>query len=120
MGWTEREERLVSYEAIIDYFEKVNCFHDYRIGNIRYNGVEASITIEEVIPGKKTQDNTGLIWDLHFKNVSSFEMSVDAVLGFWIVEAKRGIKPNEIAFDLDSGFIGIAADQIEMGIPLQS
>lgn len=77
------------------------------------------MTIEEVVPGAKIQDSTGLVWDFHFKGVTSFEMSVDVVMGFWIYEVERGEKPNEIAFNLDSGFLGIAAEHIEFGIPSQ-
>ncbi|MCI7326284.1 MAG: hypothetical protein MR537_01390 [Clostridiales bacterium] len=117
MGWTEREKILTSYEEIIKYLEDEDYFHDYRIGNVHYDGSNADITIEEVIPGAKIQDSTGLVWDFHFKDVTSFEMSVDVVMGFWIYEVERGEKPNEIAFNLDSGFLGIAAEQIEFGIP---
>lgn len=34
-------------------------------------------------------------------------------------DIERGEKPNEIAFNLDSGFLGIAAEHIEFGIPSQ-
>ena len=44
-------------------------------------------------------------------------MSVDVVMGFWIYEVGRGEKPNEIVFNLDSVFLGIAAEQIEFGVP---
>lgn len=44
-------------------------------------------------------------------------MSVDVVMGFWIYEVGRGEKPNEIVFNLDSGFLGIAAEQIGFGVP---
>lgn len=75
------------------------------------------MTIEEIIPDAKIQDSTGLVWDFHFKSVTSFEMSVDVVTGFWIYEVGRGEKPNEIVFNLDSGSLGIAAEQIEFGVP---
>lgn len=117
MGWTKRIKILTSYEDIIKYIEDEYCFHDYRIGNVQYDGSEADVTIEEVIPGTKIQDSTGLVWDFHFKGVTSLEMSVDVVMGFWIFEVKRGEKPNEIFFDLHSGFLGIAAERIEVGIP---
>ena len=117
MGWTERKEILTSYESIMGYIEKENSFHDYRIGNIHHSENEVDLTIEEVIPGAKNQDSTGRVWDFHFKNITSFEISVDVVLGFWIVEVVRGEKPNEIAFNLDSGFICVAAEHIEFGIP---
>ncbi len=45
-------------------------------------------------------------------------MSVDVVLGFWIMEVTSGNKPNEIEFNLDSGIINVAAEYIELGIPL--
>jgi len=119
MGWTEREKVLTSYEEIIKYLEDEKCFHDYRIGNIYYDGSKADVTIEEVIPGKRLQDSTGRVWDFHFKEVTSFEMSVDVVLGFWIFEVGRGEKDKEIHFDLDSGFLDISAEQFEFGIPSQ-
>ncbi len=117
MAWTERKEIMTSYEEIVNYLENENCFHDDRIGNICYIGSEAVVTIEEVLPGAKNQDSDGLIWDFHFKNVTSFEFSVDTVLGFWIFEVGRGDQPNEIAFHLHSGFLGIAAEEITFGIP---
>lgn len=119
MGWTARKEILTSYESIMDYIEMENFFHDYRIGNIHYSESEVDLTIEEVIPGAKIQDSTGLVWDFHFKGVTSFEISVDVVMGFWITEVVRGKKLDEIAFNLDSGFLGVAAEQIEFGIPSQ-
>ena len=118
MGWTERKERLTSFKSIMDYIEKEDYFHDYRIGNIHYSENEVDLTIEEVIPGKKIQDSTGLVWDFHFKGVTFFIISVDVVLGFWIMEVTSGNKPNEIEFNLDSGIISVAAEYIELGIPL--
>lgn len=118
MGWTERKERLTSFKSIMDYIEKENYFHDYRIGNIHYSENEVDLTIEEVIAGKKIQDSTGLVWDFHFRGVTFFIMSVDVVLGFWIWEVTSGNKPNEIEFNLDSGIISVAAEYIELGIPL--
>ena len=72
MGWTEREMVLTSYEEIIKYLEDQDGFHDYRIGNVHYDGSKADVTIEEVVPGAKIQDGTGLVWDFHFKGVTSF------------------------------------------------
>lgn len=118
MGWTERKERLTSFKSIMDYIEKEDSFHDYRIGNIDYSENEVDLTIEEVIAGKKIQDNAGLVWYFHFRGVTFFEMSVDVVLGFWIWEVTSGNKPNEIEFNLDSGIISVAAEYIELGIPL--
>lgn len=118
MGWTKRKERLTSFKSIMDHIEKEDSFHDYRIGNIHYSENEVDLTIEEVILGKKIPDSTGLVWDFHFKGVTFFIMSVDVVLGFWIMEVTSGNKPNEIEFNLDSGIISVAAEYIELGIPL--
>ena len=117
MAWTKRKEIPTSYEDIINYVENENSFHDYRIGNICHNETETEITIEEVLPGREIPDNTGLIWDFHFKGVTSFEMNVDVVLGMWVFDVDRGDKPNEIAFNLHSGNIYVVAEQIELGIP---
>ena len=118
-GWTKRKEVLTSYEGIISYLDKENNFHDYRIGNIEHTASETMITVEEVIPGVKVEDSAGPIWDFHFKGVTFFEMMVDVVLGFWIMDVDRGEKPNEISFSLLSGIIHVAAEQIELGIPSQ-
>ena len=40
------------------------------------------MTLEEIIPGAKIQDSTSLVWNCHFKSVTSFEMSADVVIGF--------------------------------------
>lgn len=117
MGWTERKEILTSFKSIVDYIEKEDSFHDYRIGTVHYSENEVDLTIEEVIPGVKIQDNAGLIWDFHFKGVTFFKMSVDVVLGFWIMEVTHGKKPNEIVFNFNSGSISVAAEYIELGIP---
>ena len=103
----------------ISYLDKENNFHDYRIGNIEHTASETMITVEEVIPGVKVEDSAGPIWDFHFKGVTFFEMMVDVVLGFWIMDVDRGEKPNEISFSLLSGIIHVAAEQIELGIPSQ-
>ena len=49
MGWTKRKEVLTSYEDIINYLDKENNFHDYRIGNIEHTVPETEITVEVVI-----------------------------------------------------------------------
>ena len=90
MGWTERKEILTSFKSIMDYIEKEDYFHDYRIGTIHYLENEVELTIEEVIPGAKIQDSTGLVWDFHFKGVTFFKISVDIVMGFWIWEVTHG------------------------------
>ena len=38
-------------------------------------------------------------------------------MGFWILEVECGERSNEISFNLDSGVLSIAAEQIEFGIP---
>lgn len=53
MGWTERKEILTSFKSIVDYIEKEDSFHDYRIGTVHYSENEVDLTIEEVIPGVK-------------------------------------------------------------------
>ncbi len=95
----------------------MNGFHDYRIGSIDYNGDSAHITIEEVIPEKKIQDSTGLVWDFCFEGISMFSFSVDCVMGFWILDVENGKSPGEILFNLDSGIILIAAEKVILGIP---
>lgn len=117
MGWTERKKILTSYEEIVEYLKTKDGFHDNRIGYVDYNGSDASVTVEQFIPGAKPQDSTALIWDFHFKGVTCFEISVDVVAGLIVSEAEGGTRRNEIVFDLDSGFISIAADQIKLGIP---
>ena len=119
MGWTERKEILKSYKEIVNYLNKENCFHDNRIGYLTYSKNEIYLTFEEGIPDAKIKDNAGLVWDFRFKNITFFEMSFDVVLGFWIIEVEAGKKPNEIVFNLDSGSIAIASEQIEFGIPKQ-
>lgn len=73
MGWTERKEILTSFKSIMNYIEKEDSFHDYRIGTIHYLENEVELTIEEVIPGAKIQDSTGFVWDFHFKGVTFFQ-----------------------------------------------
>lgn len=73
MGWTERKEILTSFKSIMDYIEKEDSFHDYRIGTIHYLENEVELTIEEVIPGAKIQDSTGFVWDFHFKGSYFFQ-----------------------------------------------
>ena len=38
--------------------------------------------LEEIISGAKIQNSTGLVWNFHFKSVTSFEMSANVVMGF--------------------------------------
>lgn len=90
MGWTEHKEILTPFKSIMDYIEKEDSFHDYRIGTIHYLENEVELTIEEVIPGAKIQDSTGFVWDFHFKGVTFFKISVDIVMGFWIWEVTHG------------------------------
>lgn len=112
MPWTERAEIKTDYEEIIAYLENENCFHDYRIGYIDCKDKEVQVTIEEQ-PGSAA----GLVWNFHFRNVTSFEMAVDAARGFWITEVGRGEIDNEIQFDLDNGMFAVAAEIIKFGIP---
>lgn len=55
MGWTEREKILTSYEEIVKYLEDKDCFHDYRVGNVFYDSINADVTIEEIIPSAKSR-----------------------------------------------------------------
>lgn len=117
MGCTERSEYINNFDDVVKYLETRYNFHDYRIGHLFYDGKRADITVEEVIPGKKLQDSTGLIWDFHFEDVTSFQISADCVLRFWILEVKKGNKPNEVLFNLGSGEISVVSNSIRLGIP---
>ena len=61
MSWTERDEIKIWFEDIVAYLDLMGGFHDYRIGNIEYDGDRAEIMVEEVIPGKKISDGAGII-----------------------------------------------------------
>ena len=103
-------------EKLTESVKKANAAVD--AANARTAEIQEEISaIEEVLPGRKIPDNTGLIWDFHFKGVTFFEMNVDVILGMWVFDVDRGDKPNEIAFNLHSGNIYVAAEQIELGIP---
>lgn len=117
MGWTERREIKNNYQDIVEYLDSMDSFHDYRIGNVDYDENSVDITIEEVLPGRKIQDDTGLIWDFHFENISKFIFSVDCVIGFWISEVGRGNAPGEVTFNLNNGIISVVAEKITLGIP---
>ena len=116
MGWTERREIKNNYQDIVEYLDSMDGFHDYRIGDVEYKGDSANIMIEEVLPGRKIQDDTGLIWDFHFEKISKFIFSVDCVVGFWISEVERGNAPREILFNLNNGIISVVAEKITLGI----
>ena len=117
MGWTDRQEIKNDYLDIIEYLELMDGFHDYRIGNLHYDGNTVDIFVEEVIPGAKIQYSTGLIWDFHFIGVRSFYISVDCAGGFWIYEIERGNELGEISFNLVPGHICVTAEKVTLGIP---
>ena len=117
MGWTKRSEMKNNYHDIVEYLNSMDGFHDYRIGNVKYDGDSANITIEEVLPGRKLQDSTCLIWDFHFEKINKFIFSVDCVSGFWISEIEGSNVLGEVIFNLHSGIISVVAEKIILGIP---
>ncbi len=119
MSWTERDEIKIWFEDIVAYLDLMGGFHDYRIGNIEYDGDRAEIMVEEVIPGKKISDGAGIIWNFEFEEIRNFSMSVDSVLGFYIDSIEKGDGLDEILFRLHSGIISIQAEKISLGIPRQ-
>lgn len=96
MGWTERKEILTSFKSIMNYIEKEDSFHDYRIGTIHYLENEVELTIEEVIPGAKIQDSTGFVWDFHFKGVTFFKILVDMPIPAFLSACNVGLFTGEL------------------------
>ncbi len=119
MDWTDALEYKTDYDDIIRYLEEKECFHDYRIGNLEYSSGKgtASVYVEEVIPNKKLQDNTGKIWLFEFDGIEKFELDNDCAVNFCIFEIVKGDENGEIRFDLDQGYIRIKARKISLRIP---
>jgi len=118
MGWTDALRYITDFEEAIQYFDEMDGFHDYRIGNIVYkDGKNADIFIEEVIPGKKLQDNTGKAWKCSFEGVKSFEIECDSAVGFYIGDIYGNATREEISFELINGYIKIVAERINVRIP---
>ena len=113
--WTERERYLLDNDEISLYLEEKDSFHDYRVGNISYQGNQARITIEDDTPNRKLSDNKGLVWDFNFYDVECFTIESDCVVGFWIGEIL--VENEAFVFDCTNGAIIIKAKHVKLGIP---
>ena len=119
MGWTDALEYKKDFDDIVQYLDEMDNFHDYLIGHLKYSSGKgtASVSIEEVIPNKKLQDNTGKVWMIDFEGVENFEMSNDCAVKMYVFEIVKGDENGELLFDLDQGYIRIKARKISLRIP---
>ena len=112
--WTEREKYLSSVEEIKTYIEQMDYFHDHRIGNIRYNGTEATITVEEIVDADNNAETAGNIWDFVINGIVKIQMDCDCAFTYFLNEITL---EEELVFNCTNGYIAINAEMIKLGIP---
>lgn len=115
--WTERERYITSFDEINDYIEKVDFFHDHRIGNVEYDGKVAKITVEEIVPDKHISESAGSIWDFTITGIESYQMNCDCAFTWFLNEVT--IEDGELVFNCTNGYVSIKAKEIKLGIPSQ-
>ena len=113
--WTEREKYIDSFDGIREYLQEIDYFHDHRIGNVRYDGAEAKITVEEIIPEKHISESAGSVWDFEIKGIVSFQMDCDCAFTYFLNEVT--MDDDELVFNCTNGYISIKAKEIKLGIP---
>lgn len=112
----EMVKYLVDIEEQKEYVEKMDCFHDYRVGTIAHNCKETYVTIERVA-GKKPYD-VEAVWIFEFIGVSNFEMELDTVIGtciFEIIYEEDGWR-----FDCTNGYLKIKAAELKLRVPIET
>jgi len=115
--WTKRERYITSFDEIKAYLEQIDYFHDHRVGNFRYDGVEAKITVEEIIPGEDISESSGLVWDFTVGNIESIQMDCDCAFTWFLNEIT--LENGELDFNCTNGYAIIKATEIKLGIPTQ-
>ena len=113
--WTERERYIESFEEIREYLQDIDFFHEHRIGNVRYDGAEAKITVEEIITDKHISESAGSVWDFEIKGIVSFQMDCDCAFTYFLNEVI--MDDEELVFNCTNGYIAIKATGIRLGIP---
>ena len=113
--WTERDRYITSLEEITAYLDQMDCFHDHRIGNIHYDGKEAKITVEEIIPDKHISESAGAVWDFTVNDIESFQMDIDSAFACFLNEVT--LIDGELVFNCTNGYVSIKANVVKLGIP---
>lgn len=113
--WTERKRYITSFDDIKVYLEEMDYFHDHRVGNIQYDGKEAKITVEEIIPDKHISESAGSIWDFSVKEIESFKMDIDSAFSCFLNEVT--LQDGELVFNCTNGYVSIKAKEIVLGVP---
>lgn len=111
--WTERMGYIKNFVDVTAYLNSMDCFHDYRLGNIEIKNDSIVIMIEED-SGNKHNENAH-IWDFRFTDISVFKANVDCIIPPYITEIT--IEGNYVMFSLNNGFISFYAKNISLGIP---
>ena len=113
--WTERERYITSFEEIKEYLEQMDCFHDYRIGNVEYGGKLAKITVEEIVPAEHVSESTSSVWDFTITGIESYKMNCDCAFTWFLNEVT--LEDDELVFNCTNGYVSIKAAEIKLGIP---
>lgn len=116
--WTERKGSITEPNALVEYVNNIEQFHDYIVGSFTYNSQSAtlSLTIEEDCLGQDHTNAPALIWDLKCQGVTDFRMDdMDGLSRWWIYEL---LYDGEVfQFQLVNGYFAFQASNFTFGIP---
>ena len=110
--WTERDKVLDNVSEIVQYLDTVNSFHDYKLGNISFDGCNLIVMIEDA----HTKNNREAhIWNFTFNHVTQLYIDMDCVLRPFLTEVE--IVGQSVIIGLTNGSISFNAIDIMLGIP---
>ena len=115
--WTKREKEIYTLAEIEEYVEEMDCFHDYMLGNVRYDSEKgfAEICIETDHEPKKSAEE-GYVWNFEFEGIEEILFAIDVPLRGWVDEILI-LDDKKVMFSLTSGCITISASKVKLGIP---
>lgn len=97
-------------DSMVDVIKRYGAFHDDRLGCLKMDQGGTVLTIEDY-DGIKHVSDARRVGAFHFQNVKAFNLSLDLVMGAWIVEVEEE-RPGELCFSLDNGLIEICAEEV--------
>lgn len=114
--WSEGAKWIEDIEEQKECVGRMDCFHDYRVGNIKHNSKETYIMIEW--PSKKKPEVAEQVWVFDFVDVSDFEIELETVIGTWIFEILY--EDDEWRFDCTNGYMKVKASKLKLREPIDT
>lgn len=114
---TKRINELYTIKEIEDYLKLMDNFHDYQLGDIKYDSEKSTAVFCVETEHKAINSSTeGLVWNFSFEEIKTISVSMDVLLGSYIDEITVD-NESGIVFSLTNGSISVSTYKIKLGIP---